>query len=241
MDPFRKISHDTIERATAICRRMMYNWHPNFDLTRTQDRLSNTALGYSFVVDPANGLGEAYLELSRMACLATVNGLMTDDTWDFNAVDRYLDWYNDITRLLVLLIYLVGGQAPKGTELFALDHCNGSSTSRGVCVYSGKMALISRHHKARRTTNSEFQVVRFLPKEPGKILYYYLVFIRPFACMLYRTCYDTDADSTLLFSSPVHPKEPLKTHVLSKSFVSRLPARLVLLRLCRRTGNFRLQ
>jgi hypothetical protein len=216
MDQFRKISHDTIDCATAVCRQMMYEWCPESDLTRIRDRLSNTALGYSFVTDPANGLGEAYLELSRRACLATVNGLMTDDDWDSVAVRHYLDRYDHLTRLLVLLVYFVGGQAPRGTELFALEHCNGASTSRGVCVHAGKMALISRHHKARRTTNSEFHVVRFLSKEPSKILYHYLVFIRPFACMLFRICYNMDAESTLLFSSPVRPTEPIKTSILSK-------------------------
>jgi hypothetical protein len=88
---------------------MMYEWCPEFDLTRIRDRLYNTTLGYSFVADPANGLGEAYLELSRRACLATANGLMTDDDWDSVAVRRYLDWYDHLTRLLVLLVYLVGG------------------------------------------------------------------------------------------------------------------------------------
>jgi hypothetical protein len=216
MDQFRKISHDTIDCATAVCRQMMYEWCPESDLTRIRDRLSDTTLGYSFVADPANGLGEAYLELSRRACLATVNGLMTDDDWDSVAVRCYLDRYERLTHLLVLLVYLVGGQAPRGTELFALEHCNGASTSRSVCVHAGKMALISRHHKARRMTNREFQVVRFLPKEPSKILYYYLVFVRPFACMLYRICYNMDTESTLLFSSPVKSKGPMKTSVLSK-------------------------
>jgi hypothetical protein len=204
------------QQLNRVRRQMMYDWCPESNLTRIRDRLSNTTLGYSFVANPANGLGEAFLELSRRACLATVNGLMTDDDWDSVAVRRYLDRYDHLTRLLVLLVYLVGGQAPRGTELFALEHCNGASTSRGVCVHAGKMALISRHHKARRTTNSEFQVVRFLPKEPSKILYHYLVFIRPFACMLFRTCYNMDAESTLLFSSPVRPREPMKTSILSK-------------------------
>lgn len=185
-------------------------------MTALCDRLSNTAVGYSFVVDRANGLEEAYLELSRRACLATVNGLMTDDDWNSATIRSNLGWYDDLTQLLILMIYLVGGQAPRCTELFALEHCNGASMSRGVCVYAGKMALISRHHKARRTTNSEFQVVRYLPKEPGKVLYYYLVFIRPFACMLHRVCYSEDAESTLIFSSLARPKKPLKTAVLSK-------------------------
>lgn len=113
MDQFRKISHDTIDCATAVCRQMMYEWCPESDLTRIRGRLSNTTLGYSFVADPVNGLGEAYLELSRGACLAAVNGLMTDDDWDSVAVCCYLDRYDYLTQLLVLLVYLIGGQCPE--------------------------------------------------------------------------------------------------------------------------------
>ena len=122
---------------------MMYDWQPSFDLQRIQDKFSNTAHGYSFVSDPANGLAGAYLELSKRACLATVNGLMMDDDWDIVLIHRYLDLYDHITQLLVLLVYLVGGQAPRGTKLLALEHCNRALTTRGVCVYAGKMALIS--------------------------------------------------------------------------------------------------
>ncbi|KAG9196772.1 hypothetical protein G6514_004692, partial [Epicoccum nigrum] len=136
MDQFRKISYDTIAYATAVCRQMMYEWCPKPKLPRIRDRLSNITLGYSFVANPANGLAEAYLELSRRACLATVNGLMTDNDWDTAAVRRYLDQYEHLTRLLVLLVYLVGGQALRGTELFALEHCNSASTSRSVCVHA---------------------------------------------------------------------------------------------------------
>jgi hypothetical protein len=211
MNQFQRISYDSTDCATAVCRQMMYEWRPESDLTRI-----HTDLCYWFVTDPANGLREAYLELSRRACLSTVNGLMTNDDWDTVAVRHYLDRYDHLTHLLVLLVYLVCGQAPRGYERFYLEHCNEASTSRGVYVHAGKMALISRNHKARRTTNSEFHVVRFLPREPSKILYHYLVFIRPFACMLFRICYIMDAESTLLFSSPVRPREPIKTSIMSK-------------------------
>ena len=97
MDQFRKISHDRIDCATAVCRQMMYEWSPESDLTRIRDRLSSTTLGYLFVADPTSGLGEAYLELPRRVCLATVNGLMTDDDWDSVAVRRYLDRYDYLT------------------------------------------------------------------------------------------------------------------------------------------------
>jgi hypothetical protein len=117
----------------------------------------------------------------------------------------------------MLLTLLLGGQALQGTELSALEHCNRPLTSRGVCVYARKMALVYRHAKSRRTTNNEFIVVRFLPEEAGRLLYCYLVFIRPFACMLSQVCLGRDINSTLLFSSPTSPNKPLKTYTLMKT------------------------
>jgi hypothetical protein len=216
MAQFRRIAHDTNEATEKVCRQLMYGWSPQVDLGSIRDHMSNVRAGYSFVTDSQNGLSAAYMELSRRASLATVDGLMTDDDWDLRRVRRYLDLYSELTEFLMLSIYLHGGQAPRGTELSALQHSNGSSMSRGVCVYGRKMVLIYRHAKSRRTTNHEFYVVRFLPDEVGRLLYYYLVYIRPFACMLHRVCWGNDVDSTLLFSAPAAPKEPMKTYVLSK-------------------------
>jgi hypothetical protein len=48
----------------------------------------------------------------------------------------------------MLLTLLLGGQALRGTELSALEHCNGPLMSCGVCVYARKMALVYRHAKS---------------------------------------------------------------------------------------------
>jgi hypothetical protein len=48
------------------------------------------------------------------------------------------------------------------------------------------MVYIIRHHKAKRSTNREFNVARFLPVQVGHILYKYLVYIRPLIEMLHR-------------------------------------------------------
>ncbi|XP_014550613.1 hypothetical protein COCVIDRAFT_42919 [Bipolaris victoriae FI3] len=201
MAQFRQISHDNLLAASPLCKQLMYGWSPLFDLSCIHDNLACTTAGYSFVTDTANGLAELYLDLSRRASLDTVSGLMTDNDWNRQAVRQYLDQYSEMTELVMLLAYL---------------HCNGPSTSRGICVYSRKMALVFRHGKSRRATNRELIVVRFLSEEAGRLMYYYLVFIRPFACMLYRACLGMDIDSTLLFSSPSSPSKPLKTSSLTK-------------------------
>lgn len=79
-----------------------------------------------------------------------------------------------------------GGGIPRCRELFSLWCVNGELGMRGVYTYNGSMIYLVRHHKAKRSTNREFIVARFLPVQTGHLLFKYLVYIRPFAEMLYR-------------------------------------------------------
>lgn len=70
--------------------------------------------------------------------------------------------------------------------------------------------------KARRATNREFFVVRYLPDDLAPLLYQYLVYIRRFCDMLHRTCLGLDMDTPLMFPSTANPHEPRKTEELTK-------------------------
>jgi hypothetical protein len=78
------------------------------------------------------------------------------------------------------------GQAPRAPDLLGLEIQNGPSTKRGIYVWNGFVVYLTRHHKAKRSNNREFYVVRFLPARLGHIMYKYLVYIRPFLDMLQR-------------------------------------------------------
>jgi hypothetical protein len=70
------------------------------------------------------------------------------------------------------------------------------------------MIYMIRHHKAKRNTNNEFTVVRYLPAKIRKLLYYYLVYIRLFAAILQREIFRCRVLSTLLFCPPQAPQRP---------------------------------
>jgi Orsellinic acid/F9775 biosynthesis cluster protein D len=218
MAQFRQISHSALESATRSCDRLMYDWHPPpYRLDEVRDVLSKSTEGYSFVSDTKNGLSDAYLGLSERACLAAADGLMTDRCWDAHAVKRYLALHDDMLQQIALLVHLTAGQASRGSELLCIEHRNGPSTLRGVCVHAGKIMIVCRHNKSRRATNNEFQVARYLPAGVGSIVYRYLVFIRPFVAMLCRECRGWDVDTSLLFASHARPSELWKTGHLSKA------------------------
>ena len=103
MSQFWKVGQEPLQAAAALCSQLMYGWSPHINLSQIHDDLCCTTADYSFLTAPANGLLESYLELSRRASLATVDGLMTDNDWDLKAVRRYLDQYTEMTASLMLL------------------------------------------------------------------------------------------------------------------------------------------
>jgi hypothetical protein len=124
-------------------------------------------------------------------------------------------------KYLAGIMYALCGQVPRATELFSLECCNGQSSQRGIYAYNGFMIYVIRHHKAKRSTNNEFTVVRFLPAKVGRLLYYYLVYIRLFAVILQRetSIRSSTATGSRLFCSIDEPKIPWRSSRLTDVLV----------------------
>jgi len=155
----------------------MFNWEPVSPRLRDlRDRLSTSTVGYSFVSDPANNLQCEYLELFKRACQSPLDSLVTKDSsgqsiWNMQGVQAYLSGHNELLKTLLLLLQLAGGKGIRISELLTLEYCNTPSRLRGICLYGAKLCSITRHHKARLTTNNEFQVARFYPNSVTNIVY----------------------------------------------------------------------
>jgi len=183
---FKEFTHRLLASAEVLVKKMMYDRLPQVDFIKLKDELCNTRRGFSFVFHPENGLTNAYLQLLTRACMDRADGLLSNNQWDREAVFRYLRRKEVVLESLLAVMYVLSGQGPRSTELLGLQHCNGPFNERGVYIHNGSMVYIARYHKARRSTNREFYVVRYLPWVAGRLLFYYLVYIRPFTEMLKR-------------------------------------------------------
>ncbi|CAM1507683.1 Fc.00g073240.m01.CDS01 [Cosmosporella sp. VM-42] len=186
MSQFRQLPEHLIREASRLCSELMYGWEPAVDLSKITDKMSNHEVGYSFVNDPDNGLGEAYLELFKYACTSRKAPLSRGDHWDPQAVAHYFKKEESFRQHLGLAMHLTGGQLPRWTELLSLWCENTEFGERGIYVHQGSLIYVTRHHKAKRSTNREFIVARFLPAEISHLLYKYCAFIRGFVNMLDR-------------------------------------------------------
>jgi hypothetical protein len=178
---------------------------PDLDMGTLRDKISEHKNGYSFVHDKTNGLDSKYLELFERVCANPVHSSMLRNGWNEHAVRRFLKKEEKLLEYIMVMMYLRGGQAPRITECFGILCWDGASSSRVLYVHEGSMMYITRHSKARRTTNQEFQVARYLPIKDSVALATYPIYTRPLSDMIHRACFDTNTDRKYLFSSAVDP------------------------------------
>jgi hypothetical protein len=101
-------------------------------------------------------------------------------------VTAYLKLVSRMEEQLAGGLYTACGQTPRISELLSLENENSPNTSCGIYAWGSYMVYVIRHHKAKRLTNREFYVVRFLPVRLGHVLFKYLVYVRRVADLLRR-------------------------------------------------------
>lgn len=169
------------------------------ELDGISDEMSKSTAGYSFVHNPTNHLKDAYLALVDHACLSPLYGLMLSERWNMVAVNRYLRKVFDFLGLLSGCMHVLSGQSARGPKLLSIEYENGPAALRGIFVHARRIIYVTRHHKARRATNNEFQIARFLPRPVGEVLFNYLIYSRLFVQMIRRRCLGVSMSSRLLF------------------------------------------
>ncbi|KJK87120.1 hypothetical protein H633G_09028 [Metarhizium anisopliae BRIP 53284] len=180
MQQFRELPEFFISKSEQFCTDLMYGLEPNIVISELKDDMINSKPGYSFVSHPANGLENGYAQLLANACAQrqSLPALSGHGRWNWCAVRQYLRRATELVEMIFGAFLTSGGQAPRLQELANIECENSPSNGRGIYIWNGSVVYIIRHHKAKRTTNHEFNVVRFLPARLGMVVVKYLAYIR---------------------------------------------------------------
>lgn len=100
--------------------------------------------------------------------------------WKPKALQEYRRQVNRFLEHLLLLVHLTSGQPARGTEIISLRHVN-TIHHRNLFVEDGLVAIVTSYHGGYTCTGSTKIIHRYLPKEVGELLVYYLWLILPFA------------------------------------------------------------
>ncbi|PON20106.1 hypothetical protein TGAM01_v211029 [Trichoderma gamsii] len=192
VDQFRTLSGYFISEAEAMAQDLLYGLDPVLNIAEIKDNMTNREVGYSFVKHEENGFQMATRQLLAQLSQPYRHQppLIAHKGWQWSAVKHYLCMVTRLQESIFGGKYTSGGQTPRLRELQWLLCENTAWASRGVYVWNGSVVYIIKHHKAKRMTNKEFYVVRFLPLRLGLVVIKYLAFIHPVAEILRRELHE---------------------------------------------------
>jgi superfamily II DNA helicase RecQ len=179
-----------VENTTAL---------PTIDWRKLVDNAAEQQVGWSFMEDPRNHsatsvadpkqwLGQRVVdekELRRRfvdmeatrAALATGGGVV----WLQGRVKAYSTAMKEARSKLAALVHMTGGAPPRGTELVTVKHSNtANGDSRGIFIEDGLVVFVTKYHKNVGQTGKGKVIHRYLPREVGELVVFYLWFARPF-------------------------------------------------------------
>lgn len=180
---------------------------PDIPWDALEDDWSDTRIGHSFLSDDRNPW--------------PVNGAR----WLAERISRYPDkkrqWFQEpkapegnpvrekaakqfdglveqLRGRLLVLCHLTGGQPGRSTEILGIRHVNTRhGGTRNIMIVNKMVCFITGYHKRYRESNKLKMVFRFLPREVGELVIWYL--------WLVRSVMQDDHKSPFLFSeSPVY-------------------------------------
>jgi len=168
---------------------------PRFELKQIADNHSIMDEGWSFFADVRNEwavngatwMGQRALHEPEMeARFINVNEGSGDGPaaidWNKDAVADYLRAVTKFKEELMVLVHMSAGAPARSTELTSIQRVNGQNarSQRGVFVDNGLVAFVTTYHKGYSASQSMKNVHRFVPREVGEIVIYYLWLVEPF-------------------------------------------------------------
>ncbi|TIA28291.1 hypothetical protein D6C78_10812 [Aureobasidium pullulans] len=195
---------------------------PKLDLAELFDNPAEMTEEWNFLKDPRNKWdvdGQKWMwkrmwneeEVASRLVKGSLDEVESRDDvrWDDNKVERFFRRVRTFKEELFVLIHLTAGAPARGTEILSIQHQNGqdSRAQRGIFINQGMIAFVTSYHKGYSTSQKVKIIHRYVPKEVGELVVYYLWLVEPFVRQL-QVCTKNQYDFTTFLWEP-EPEEQL--------------------------------
>ena len=108
-------------------------------------------------------------------------------TWNRKRLEGFFDSISLFLEKLLILIHISGGQPARAPEILSLQYGNSLNTGlRNIFYENGLICYVTYYHKGYSVSGSTKIIHRYLPREIGELLVYYLWLIVPFLQRIYK-------------------------------------------------------
>jgi hypothetical protein len=154
-----------------------------------EDDHSEDRVGYSFLKDDRNvwiGRGIGWIVQQIVQQPAKQAEWLSSDTTSANpykptAVRQYRQWFEEFRERLLIAMHMIGGQPARAPEVIGIRHTNTANGGiRNVFAHHGMMCFVTVYHKNYQSSEQVKIIHRYLPREVGELLVWYLWLVLPF-------------------------------------------------------------
>jgi len=189
---------------------------PTIEWSRLEDDHGEDRISYSFLRDDRNtwlAKGDGWvLERILEARQHREEWVSGDDSspcpWKEKALKGYSRLLQRFREKLWMLMHMSGGQPGRTTEVMGIRMSNTANGGiRNIFAHSGMICFVTSYHKNFRSSGNPKVIHRYLPREIGELLVWYLWLILPFWQQVQGMLTDGMASPFLWAESVVGPAE----------------------------------
>ncbi|KAJ3469903.1 hypothetical protein MRS44_000002 [Fusarium solani] len=162
---------------------------PRIPWSSMEDDHSEDKVGYSFLDDDRNHTWLAAGKSWNARQIIKTQGRRKswfdhgrEDGKPFQAreVQSYGKTFDEFMEKMFLLMHMVGGQPARSTEILGIRYKNTMNGGvRNIFAHDGLMCFVTSYHKSFRATGQAKVIHRYLPREVGELLVWYLWLVLP--------------------------------------------------------------
>jgi superfamily II DNA helicase RecQ len=167
---------------------------PHIEWERLRDNPAEEAIGWSFLKDIRNKFTVDGIEGSKWLAKRVIDEealqkeMMQRQThpdqpmkWRKKAIQTYQREMEAFEEELLILMHCTGGQPARATEIMGIRYQNTRNGGvRNIFIEDGLVCFVTSYHKGYESSEKLKVIQRFLPREVGELLVYYLWLVRPF-------------------------------------------------------------
>jgi RecQ family ATP-dependent DNA helicase len=160
---------------------------PSVPWESMRDNPTDERPGWSFLKDhrtrmPVDGERWLFERVGRDASIR--NRFMKPGTRsgvDREGVERYMGRVVEFREKLAVIMHMAGGQPARGPEILSVRHSNTvKGGHRNIFIEDGMVVFVTRYHKGYNVSGDVKIIHRYLPREVGELVVWYLWLVLPF-------------------------------------------------------------
>jgi hypothetical protein len=192
MDQFRGMVHDLLAATRkALLEDLLFansrDEIPQVPWDALHDDPTNREVGWNFIKDQRSRLpvdGRDWLQQRIQSQPEWRDSFVRPDAAGWVDQERMRDYMRKVARLrglLLILIHISGGQPARGPEILSVRHRNTVQGGfRNMFIEDGTVVFVVRYHKGYQMSGDVKIIHRYLPREVGELVVWYLWLALPF-------------------------------------------------------------